>query len=157
MFKMHDGRCLDVNVAWSLDYPGSPMRLDLIVTREWIPKGFRRKRKREEHGLIHRLATLGKSSYESFKKMELIDPPECYEEMIHHTFPFRIKISESDSEHAYVRLNNYKRHIIPEARDDNRLDDDDDDDDESSADETSHGGDFTVSTKVMRTNDTEEQ
>ena len=92
MFKMYDGRCVHVNVAWSLDYPGGPMRLDLVVVREWIPKGSRRKRKREEHGLIRRLVTLGKSSYESFKKMELVEPPECYKKMIHHTFPFGLKI-----------------------------------------------------------------
>ena len=149
MFKMQDGRRLDVNLAWYLDHPGGPMTLDLVVIREWVPKGFKNKKKRkyDERGLVRRLATLGKSSYENFKKMELMDPPVCYKEMIRHTFPYGIKISESDSEKTYDILNNYKRHITPETRDDNRFDDDDDDDDdnESSDDETSYGD---VPTKV---------
>ena len=80
-----------------------------------------------------------------------MDPPVCYKEMIRHMFPFGIKISESDSEKTYAILNNYKRHITPEARDDNRFDDDDDDDDgdnKSPGDETSCGG---VPTKVTCT------
>ena len=79
-----------------------------------------------------------------------MNPPVRYKEMIRHTFPFGIKISESDSEKTYAILNNYERHITPEARDDNRFDDDDDDDDdnESSNDETPNGG---VPTKVTCT------